>query len=183
MRPFPTSHPRQHGFTLLEVAVTIVIVTVSLSMFARTIASSKTLDPVATETAMAASAARTVLEEMRNQPFGDLFVLYNDVPGDDPAGAGTAPGAHFDVPELIPVTTGGHVGTIMFPSTSGMLREDFVDSVLGMPRDLNADGNVDSANHASDAVLIPIRIRLDWIPKGSKDARRRFEMFTMYARY
>ena len=160
----------------------LTIVTISLSMFARTMASSKSLDPIASETAVAASAARTLLEEMKAQPFDKLFALYNANPNDDPDGAGTAPGAHFAVPELRAIP-GTMVGTIIFPTIGGVLREDTVDAPLGMPRDLNASDIVETTDRAGDYVLLPVRIRLDWITKGTKDSRRNFEMFTMYARF
>ncbi|MDZ4772795.1 MAG: type II secretion system protein [Planctomycetota bacterium] len=182
MRLHPKEHRHQRAFTLIEVAVMLTIVTISVAMFARTMASSKNLDPVATESAIAASAARTVLEEMRNHEFGELFALYNDDPNDDPGAAGTAPGPNFTVPELQSIAGDGIVGTILFPTKDGLLREDAVDQELGTPRDLNADGVVDGNSRASDYMLLPIRIRLQWIAKNSRNAVRKFEMFTMYAR-
>jgi prepilin-type N-terminal cleavage/methylation domain-containing protein len=177
-----TRHARR-GFSLLEIAVTITIITVSLAMFAQTMASSKKLDPIASESAIAASAARTVLEEMKNQDFGQLYRLYNALPGDDPGGAGTAPGSTFTVADLTPLMPGASVGTISFPTSSGQLREDMTDAQLGMPRDLDADGVVDDANHANDYLLLPIRIRIEWISKGTKNARRQFEMYTMFSSF
>jgi type II secretory pathway pseudopilin PulG len=168
---------------MLEVAVTLTIITVSLAMFAQTMASSRKLDPVASETAAAASAARTVLEEMKNRDFDQLFALYNADPTDDPDGAGTGPGATFAVPELTPLVPGARAGSISFPNTGGRLHEDVVDAPLGMPRDLNADDTVDNANHSDDYVLLPIRVRVDWIAKGTKGMQRHFEMFTMYTSF
>lgn len=169
--------------SLVEVAVMLVIVTIALGMFARTMASAKQLDPVATETAIAASAARTTLEEMKNHPFEEIFALYNANPNDDPGGTGTAPGAHFNVPELMPKAGMAWIGTISFPTTQSALREDVTDAMLGMPRDLNADGTIDAADHSADCVLLPIRVRLEWTAKNSKASVRSFEMYTMYARY
>ena len=87
------------------------------------------------------------------------------------------------LPELAPTTAGGFVGTISFPNVGGVLREDAVDADLGAPRDLNADGVVDSNSRASDYVILPIRVRLTWIPRNARTGQRTFEMFTMYARY
>lgn len=168
---------------MLEIAVTITIVTVSLGMFAQVMASSKKLDPIASETAIAASAARTVFEEMKNRDFGELFALYNANPNDDPDGAGTAPGANFTVPELQLAPGVARAGTVIFPTFEGQLREDVTDAMLGMPRDLNSDGTVDALDHASDFILLPIRVRVDWIAKGSQGTQRRFEMFTMFTSF
>jgi hypothetical protein len=185
MRLLRPIHPRsQRGFSIVEMVVVFAIVTIAISMFARTMASSKKLDPVATESTIAASAARTILERMKNHPFEQIFPLYNTVPGDDPGGVGTAPGAFFDVEGLTPIAPGVKCGTVVFPTRTGQfLREDVEDALLGMPRDLNADGVIDSQNHANDCLIIPIRIRVEWIMRGSKDTRRYFEMYTMFGRY
>jgi type II secretory pathway pseudopilin PulG len=120
MRLLRPTHPRsQRGFSIVEMVVVFAIVTIAISMFARTMASSKKLDPVATETTMAASAARTILEQMKNHPFEQIFPLYNTVPGDDPGGVGTAPGAFFDVEGLTPIAPGVKCGTVVFPTRTG----------------------------------------------------------------
>lgn len=184
MRPLLPKRPRSEGgFSIVEMVVVFAIVTVAISMFARTLASSKKLDPMATETSVAASAARTTIEKMRNNAFDQVFALYNDSPTDDPGGLGTGPGAHFDVEGLTPIAPGAKCGTISFPAVGTSLREDVDDDNLGMPRDLNADGVVDNLNHAADCVLMPVRIRVEWIMHGSKDTRRSFEMYTMFGRY
>jgi prepilin-type N-terminal cleavage/methylation domain-containing protein len=181
--PHLTRASAQHGFSMVEMVVVFAIVTIAISMFARTLASAKKLDPMATETTVAASAARTILEKMKNHPFEDIFPLYNGVPADDPGGAGTGPGAQFDVEGLTPITPGAKCGTIIFPANKTTLREDVEDAMLGMPRDLNADGVIDSQNHAGDCMLLPIRIRVEWIMHGSKDTHRSFEMYTMFGRF
>ena len=60
----------------------------------------------------------------------------------------------------------GFVGRIEFPSVAVggdlQVREDLKSAVLGMPRDLNADGVVDAADHAADYVILPVRVRLEW---------------------
>jgi hypothetical protein len=54
--------------------------------------------------------------------------------------------------------------------------------MLGCPRDLNADGLVDAADHRGDWVILPVRVRLQWMPRGGTTRPRTFEMFTMLAR-
>ena len=47
-------------------------------------------------------------------------------------------------------------------------RDEFIamregrDAQLGMPRDLNGDGAIDSENHAKDYLLLPVCIRIEW---------------------
>jgi len=43
-----------------------------------------------------------------------------------------------------------------------VLREDIEDPLLGLPRDLNGDGIIDSENHAKDFVVLPVRVRVRW---------------------
>jgi len=127
---------RRRGISMVEIVVMLAIVTVALGMFARTMSSTRTLDPVATENAVAASAMRSKLEELRNHPFHEIYQRFNADPNDDPEGAGTSPGAHFAVEGLTPPGANVMCGTISFPTVNGQLREDSTDTMLGMPRDL-----------------------------------------------
>jgi hypothetical protein len=46
--------------------------------------------------------------------------------------------------------------------TTGRLCEYVTDMGLGMPRDLNGDGAVDTADHSLDYVILPVRVRVTW---------------------
>jgi hypothetical protein len=161
--------------------IVLAIMMVAMSMFAHTMTSASRLDPVANETAIAAEAARTTLEHMRSVPFLQRFTRYNADPSDDPDGTGTAPGNHFNVPGLTPLAVNGFVGEITFPSRGAEIREDVADATLGMPRDLNGDGVVDSLDHTHDCVLLPVRVRLQWVSQTGKANTRTFTMYTMFA--
>jgi hypothetical protein len=53
--------------------------------------------------------------------------------------------------------------SIEFPGNTGaVLREDAVDAELGMPRDLDGDGTVDTDDHAGDYLVLPVRVRVTW---------------------
>jgi hypothetical protein len=151
-------------------------------MYAQTVASSRRLDPIGEENAIAAEAARVALEHLRAQPAEDLLALYDDDPANDPGGPGTAPGATFDVDGLAPVPDGGPVGRYEFPLVDGGLREDIVEDMLGLPRDLNGDGEIDSLDHRSDWALLPLRVRLRWTSEGGAASTREFELYTMVPR-
>jgi hypothetical protein len=56
------------------------------------------------------------------------------------------------------------------------LREDVVDPEMGMPRDLSGDSVVDSADHALDYMLLPVRVTIEW---QGVTGRRRFQMFSL----
>jgi hypothetical protein len=69
-------------------------------------------------------------------------------------------------------------GRIIFPESidTGELREDIEDEALGMPRDLNGDGEIDAVNHAKDYLLLPVRIRVEW---SGLTGDRSYELYTV----
>jgi hypothetical protein len=77
---------------------------------------------------------------------------------------------------------GEFVGQFEFPMVDGRLAEDVDDEMLGCPRDLNADNLVDAADHRDDWVILPVRVRLEWMPRGGTTRSRTFELFTILAR-
>jgi len=126
------------------------------------------LGPSLRETGRAIEASRSLIEEMRGQPFDEIWARYNADPADDPGGPGTAPGAAFAVAGLAPVPgdPDGFVGQVVFPAIGGELREDAVDVRLGAPRDLNLDGGVDAFDHSGDYAVLPVLVRVEWRGKG-----------------
>jgi prepilin-type N-terminal cleavage/methylation domain-containing protein len=178
----PRAERRCSAFTLIEVTLVIAILSVAAGLFAQTMIASARIDPVSEETRMAAEAARMRLEDMRALEFALVFASYNADPADDPAGAGTAPGSWFDVPGLRPPPGATAVGRVLFPTLNGALVENLVDVPLGMPHDLDGDGVVDGADHASDAIILPVRIQLEWASKSGRQGRRRLVFYDMFAR-
>jgi type II secretory pathway pseudopilin PulG len=155
--------------TLLEMVVALGVMAVGLLGFLQSIVCAMNVARAQREIALASEAGRQTLERMRAATFNQVFKLYNVDPGDDPLGAGTAPGASIVVQGLRPLAgaAGGEVGQIVFPTrTAGAsvaLRENIVDDKLGMPRDLNGDGLIDGANHAGDYRILPVVVRFDWL--------------------
>ena len=97
--------------------------------------------------------------------MSDVYRTFNTVPSDDPLGEGTAPGSVFKIDtQPAPIQVSSMTGEICFPEmrTPGVLREDVEDVVLGMPRDLNGDGVIDSENHADDFVVLPVKVCVRW---------------------
>lgn len=158
----------QAGFTIVEVMVAVTVLVIAVVGIVGSMLSSMALNRVNRETAIAQQAARRVMEEVSGVPFRDAFVMYNTVVGDD---------AGSDLPERGPdfVVNGlqaqladadGLCGRIEFPVVDdGMgsirLREDVVDAGLGMPADLNGDGDaVDDVTN--DYRLLPVRVLVEW---------------------
>lgn len=75
--------------------------------------------------------------------------------------AGGELGTTFDVPELTPVQGEAHVGSIQV-----ITDESQVDAALklelGLPRDLNGDGDAIDTNVALNAHILPVVVTLRW---------------------
>ena len=120
------------------------------------------------ERALAVQAARQCIEELEDETFAQVFARYNANAADDPGGAGTAPGASFTVEGLTPLVddADGKVGEIVFPVDGTQLSENVDLPELGMPRDLNGDG--DSLDDATVGYeLLPVLVRVEWRAQGA----------------
>ena len=171
---------RRAGMTLTELMVAMMVMTVSVYLLSSTITATIGHSISKRERLLAAEAARSLLEEMRALPCADLFALYNADPSDDPDGAGTAPGKHFDVPGLAPLPTDadGFVGEIILPADQAPLNENIVNEELGFPRDISGDALIDGHDHAADYVALPIKVVLNW---SGRMGEREFEIYTIFA--
>lgn len=186
MPSFPadrTSAPRAHrrrGITLIEVTISILILTVAAYMLSSTISASLTHNVAKREQAIAVEATMNAMETLRATPFIDVFRSFNEDPDDDPLGSDTAPGPNFDVDGLDPIVEPGGqrrpIGTVILPELAGLLREDLNMPELGLPRDLNGDIMVDAFDHSGDFLVLPVVVRLEW---QGRLGERHFEMSTM----
>lgn len=171
----------RQGFTMLEITVSIMILTVAAYILSSTIGASLSHTVSKREQATAVEAATSVLESMRATTFLDLFVSYNSNPDDDPLGPGTAPGPTFDVPGLDPIIdargVARPVGRVFLPEVDGQLREDAELQALGMPRDLNGDIRVDAVDHSADFLVLPAIVRIEW---RGRLGPRHLELSTMF---
>lgn len=171
------AHPcRRAGFTLIEVMVAILVLTVAVQILSSTVTASISYSRVKRERGLAVVAATNVIEEMHALPFFDVYATYNGNAADDPFGEGTAPGCFFDVPGLDPVEGAQSVGRIEFPESGGVLCETVVNERLGTPRDLNGDMLIDGNDRAEDHLILPVIITVEW---KSKLGERRFQVATM----
>lgn len=167
--------------TLVEIAFTLVVITVAIGATLRSISSFVVLSDGVWERSLAIDAAEATLERMRTENFVELFALYNDEPADDPVGA---PGPAFDVTGLDPqdADPDGRVGRIVFPvaaAAPGVLLENRVDPDFALPRDLNADDVIDGADHSGDYELLPVRILIEW---RGRSGNRTYELETVLRR-
>jgi hypothetical protein len=163
---------RRAGLTLIEIAVGCAILVTGVLAFAQAMIAIEKGQQHTREVGRATQAARQMMESIQAQAFEEAFRYYNGTPADDPGGVGTAPGKDFDVPGLTPRPDDpdGHVGEVIFPTPPnlpGVLREDTVDAKLGMPRDLNGDGLINTlADYSTTYVILPVRVRVQWVGPG-----------------
>jgi hypothetical protein len=169
--PPSTREPRRSaGFSLLEVSLAIVTLTVTLVGVTGSIVAGDELQHVNRESALAEDAARRTVETLRGLPFETVFARYNASSADDPGGM-ASPGENFDVPGLDadPDDADGFVGLVEFPVVPlapDELREDLAGFGFGLPADLSGDGNIDANDHAGDYVLLPVRVTVAWSGKS-----------------
>ena len=166
----------REGFSLIEVTILALLLLVAIGGLSGAVLSSMRLSRATEESALADEAARSLAARLQITNFADIFRTYNTATVDDLGGAGTAPGANFDVRGLAPRHTDadGRVGRIVFPTADlpggiQVLRESTVDDRMGMlegvGRDLNLDGDtLDDLTNTYQ--VLPARIIVEWTGAG-----------------
>ena len=175
LRFLPRRGPALHqaGFTLVELLIALTVLTISANGLVSFFTAVPRMMDEAQRKRTVMDETMGMYEELRGQEFASLFVRYNETTLDDPA-FGNAPGNERVLTETARCL-GSDPGSpasirLYFPALSGSpmeLREDMVDPGLGMPRDLNGDGVIDGLNHASDYVVLPVRIEVRWSEGGA----------------
>ena len=159
---------RRSGLTLVEIAIGCVVLVTGVLGFAQAMISLEKAQQHTRDVGRATQAARQVLEAIQAQSFAEAFRAYNGTPDDDPGGIGTAPGKNFNVPGLNARSNDadGFVGEVVFPTPPnqpGVLRESTTDTKLGMPRDLNGYGLINTlADYSTTYTILPVRVRVQW---------------------
>ncbi len=175
----------RRGLTLVDLMVSFSVLVVALMAFSQSLVGSSRHALGQGQRDLALEGARQAMERLQSTDFDLVFALYNTDPADDPAGAGTAPGAGFAIAGLPvrPDDADGLVGEIRFPTQSAggvlELREDLVNPSFGTPKDLSGDGVIDSADHSDDYQLLPVVVSVEWL---SSSGPGRLELRTMLGR-
>ena len=168
---------RQHGFSLIELLISLTVFVVIAGAVASTLMASSALNRVNKESLRAMEAAESAIEALKGTTFSEVFARYNVDGADDPA-LGTSPGMYFAVSGLTLRSDDADdfAGAIEFPGDGNDLREDWQDAALGMPRDLNGDTETDDKDHAADYRLLPVRVTIQWT---GKTGNRELELMTV----
>ncbi len=167
---------RTAGVTIVELVVAIGVLAVALLALLSVISSAGQLQQTTREKALAYNAARRKIEEMRNRPLDQIYRAFNGTTADDIPGV-SCPGSTFAVDGLNADGL-GPVGTIVFPeNSSGLLDERIADPTLGMPKDLNGDGDAGEVQDAAAAAphkaltndnytILPVKVVIRWRSAG-----------------
>lgn len=157
-----SSPTRRDGFTLIELAIATSILMIGIVSVLSASSQMNSLRVVNRERTLAQNAVRSLSERIHAASEGfsddpttwaaDLVAAY---------GPGGAPGQHFDVLGLAPAADGERVGTVAIGvderATDAELGRD-----LGMPRDLNGDGDATDADVSASARILPVTLTLRW---------------------
>jgi len=153
---------KRSGFSLVEVMIASCVLTIGLLALSSTSVVIHSLDRADEARRLASMSMQDTVERVKAFSAGSI---------DDPAGwsnvvttalrAGGAIGATFNVQGLDPWAGNPTVGTIQVVTDESALDADF-GITLGLPRDLNGDGDSADGDVSNEAALLPIIVRTRW---------------------
>ncbi len=150
---------RAGGFTLIEVVISMTVLVLALMGMVSVIVHTTRHNAVNRENQAAMRAAEKKIEEMVNRPFDTVLAAFSST-------AGGNPGPDFDVPSLISSGAPAKVGKVRFPvNGAGQLVEVGTGAFLGMPADLDLDGNGiagESTSVSATYQILPLEIQMNW---------------------
>ena len=137
------------GFTVLEAAVAMGMLAVALLSLWGTLVYCSRSNVAAEQKKRAMNAAQAMIEELKSQPFATLIAEY---------GPGGTIGDKFPVP-AVDDDTATAVGQIVFYTDE---TDATTDPSIGLPMDLNGDGDTDDKDVAAGYQLLPVKITVQW---------------------
>ena len=155
----------KRGFTLVEVSLSMVVLMVGVLAITSTTLRIDALRRQSHESATAHLALRQVAETLqshaaiaRSQSDEDNTNTFSEIF----LSLATAEfGSGFSVPGLTALPGAGEVGSIELV-TSELRTDNNLGVEMGMPRDLNGDGDMIDLDVGEDARLLPAVVRLSW---------------------
>lgn len=153
------------GFGLVDICVALFVLATSLGVLVSAVFSGIRLARSDEETAVASQALRAALARIDALTAREAFAILNDEEADDIVGQ--TKDTYLVLEETILGDRSGEPVTIQvtFPvdeQQPGVVREDLELPALGLPRDLDGDGAIDSSDHADDLVILPVLLQLEW---------------------
>jgi len=163
---------RTCGFTLIELAIATSILMIGIVSVLSASSQMHSLRQVNRERTLAQNAVRSISERIHaaSQGFSDdpttwcdeLLALY---------GPGGSLGDGFEVLGLALPEGEDFVGHIAI-HTDERLTDAEIGRDLGMPRDLNGDGDATDADIRNSARILPVTITLRWIGESGQQVLR-----------
>lgn len=148
---------RQGGFTLVEVSVSMVMLSAALGLMVSSVLSLTHARRMAVERQAVATTMTRALETLQALGPTDAYLTYEGIPAD------SGPGAPFVVPGLQ-----GPNGAVVI-DIAFLTDELANEPSLGLPRDLDGDGAASNgdvgkldANGKLIATILPARLSATW---------------------
>ncbi len=168
MKYVPTQSARckRGGFTLVEVMIAGCVLTIGLLALSSTSVVIHSLDQANKARGSATSAMHRIMERSKAisaRSLADTTDWSNEVTSSMRLGG--VIGGVFDVPGLDPWRNNPDIGTILV-ITDETTTDAELGITLGLPRDLNGDGDAADTDVSSNATLLPIIIRARWSGAG-----------------
>ncbi len=143
---------RRSGFTLLEVTVGIVFLAIAFLGFSTFLIQNEALHEHSAQHAAVSNALRRMAEQIRRASFTEIASSYQ--------------GYSFTVDEV------SGVGTVTVFLNEA---DSSVDAAqLGLPRDLDGDGNASTGDVSGGYILLPIKIEATWTGREGNETKAHF---------
>ncbi len=180
---FTQSHSKRHdreGFSLVEVMIATCVLTIGLLALSSTSVVIHSLDRADEARSTATNAMQRIVERSKalsSRSTADEAGWSNVVT--TAMRPGGLIGDVFDVPGLDPWRGNPSIGTVMIITDETTTDAD-LGITLGLPRDLNGDGDAADIDVSGDATLLPIVVRTRWGGAGGdREATQAFYLTNM----
>jgi len=138
-------HAATRGFSLVEAMMAVVVLVVGLMAMLSSIAVTGRLSQMDHESSLAMEAMEQTLARLRSTEYSELYTRYG--PG------GT---------QMFPVPGLTSPGTALPGRIQLVTNETLSNAQLGLPRDLNGDGDAEDTDVSDSYVLMPVVVTVEW---------------------
>ncbi len=169
---FPNRHPPRRGkcrgFTLVEAALTLAVLLVGALAVTSTSLVAQSPQQAERERRAAAIALESIVEDVKSSSASSLQAEEGWARAITRSySAGGLPGGEVELPGWTPREDESAVCTIQVVTDETWSDLDLGVS-LGLPRDLNGDGLIASADVSASATLLPVIVRARWRGRGGE---------------
>jgi type II secretory pathway pseudopilin PulG len=140
---------KEEGFTVLEAAVAMAMLAVALLSLWGTLVYCSRSNVAAEQKKKAMNAAQAMIEELKSQPFATLVADYG------PSGK---VGNRFPVPTVDDDIAMAEGQIVFYTDETDVV----TDPTIGLPMDLNGDGDSVDTDVAAGYQLLPVKVTVVW---------------------